>query len=156
MINDEYNVHRAKYWQGYELESINKYFGQHKQRHSLKAFYNRMKGFGAAGMIMAFLNIKKLIKQKPLLKYFALFLFLIIYSVSLILALFINLRITSLLIIFFLSLLLLYSLISAGFRIIKTKSNVIYLPIALFYTLVKLIAIILGVFWGLVYYARKK
>ena len=146
---------------GYSLKAVQKYLGQHKQRHSLGAFYKRMRGFGAAGLIISFFNFKRsffgdIRHQKGVLHYFALFLILDAYAIALIATAFLNIKIFYLLIFAALLILIISSLIWAGFRIKTTESSIAYLPAVFFYILIKLAALIQGVFYGLFYYIKKK
>jgi glycosyltransferase involved in cell wall biosynthesis len=159
-FNDlDVELHNLLLRQGYELKAIKKYIGQHKQRHSLKAFYNRMKGFGAAGLIMSFFNFKEAFKtqfknQKWILQYSVLFAALTVYLIFLAVSIFINIKLTFLGLIFLLASFIFISFIWAFVRIKRTNSSIFYFPLVSFYIFIKLIAIIQGAFYGFFYYLR--
>jgi len=162
VFNDlDVDLHYRMQEKGFELIAVQKYLGQHKQRHSIKAFYNRLKGFGAAGIIMSFFNFKEASKskfknQRGILQYFVLFAALIAYIAFLAIILFIDPKIALSALIGALGFLGIISLIWAFVRIKQTNSNILHLPLTAFYIFVKLIAIIHGVFYGLFYYLQRK
>jgi|GEM_PF-7070762 len=146
---------------GYILRPIRKYLGQHKQRHTLSAFYKRMFGFGAAGLIMAFFNFKKAFENrfknhKGVLHYSALFTLLIAYPITLIASLFFNVNLFCLLIFIALFLMMFYSIAESILHLRRTKSTMLYFPILSFYVFVKLMAIIQGTIYGFFYYIKNK
>jgi glycosyltransferase involved in cell wall biosynthesis len=161
-FNDlDVDLHNRLLRQGYDLKLLKEYFGQHKQRHSIKAFYNRMKGFGAAGLIMSFFNFREAFKnkfknQKWILQYSLLFAALLAYLTFLAISLFIDPKITLLVLIWAFGFLVLLSSLWALIRITETNSSVFYFPLISFYIFIKMIAIIQGVFYGLFYYAKRK
>jgi len=161
-FNDlDVDLHYRMQEKGFNLIPVQEYLGQHKQRHSLKAFYKRMKGFGAAGIIISFFNFKSALKnkfknQQPVLYYFGFFLCLLLYSILLITSIFLNIKITYLLILIGFAIIICSSLISASLAIKRTKSRIKYLPITSFYVLTKIIGLTYGVFYGVFYYLRRK
>ena len=158
-FNDlDVDLHYRMQEKGFELIAVQKYLGQHKQRHSLIAFYKRMKGFGAAGLIISFLNFKKAISgfkdKKGIVNYLGLFTVLALSIVSIIGFLFVNPQISFFILIAYLMVLILYSCFNAVLCLRRTKSSALFLPLVSFYIFIKMIAIINGVFYGLFYYVR--
>ena len=159
VFNDlDVDLHYRLQEKGFELIAVQKYLGQHRQRHSLKAFYNRMKGFGAAGVIISFLNAKKAFsnfKDKGgIISYLGLFAILTLSLVAIISFLFINPKISFFILIAYLIALTLYSCFNVALCLKRTKSSVLFLPVVSAYIFIKMIAIIQGVFYGLFYYVK--
>ncbi len=162
IFNDlDVDMHYRMVDKGYVLKPVSKYLGQHKQRHSFRAFYKRMKGFGAAGIIIFFLNIRKALKnrfknQKGVLQYFGLFIFLAFFLLALVISVFIYPVFSVYLISFALLGLTMISLVWAAHAIRRTGSHVKYFPITSFFVLSKLLALIHGTLLGVHYYANKR
>ena len=161
-FNDlDVDLHYRMQEKGFELMPIQKYLGQHKQRHTLRAFYKRMFGFGAAGMIISFLNFKSAFStnfknQKGVFSYFALFSLLVAYSIALIGGVFLDINLTFWFLLSALGAIAFTSLIWAGIRIKKTNSKAMYFPAVSLYIFAKLIALLHGIFYGFFYYLRRK
>jgi cellulose synthase/poly-beta-1,6-N-acetylglucosamine synthase-like glycosyltransferase len=160
-FNDlDVDLHYRLREKGFELIAVQKYLGQHKQRHSLKAFYKRMRGFGAAGLIIALLNSKKVFSdfenKNGLVNYLALFSMIIISLIAFIVFLFISPKLSLFILGLGLVALVIHSCFYAVLHIKRTKSCIFFLPILSFYLFVKMIALIRGLTYGFFYYLMKK
>ena len=161
VFNDlDVDLHYRMQEMGFKLVSVQKYLGQHKQRHNLEAFYNRMKGFGAAGIIMAFFNSKKAFSdfenKKGIINYLALFSLLVLSMIFIASFLFTNPKISFFILIACLIALTFYSCFNAALCFKRTKSSALLLPAVSFYIFIKMIAIVHGIFYGFFYYLKRK
>ena len=161
VFNDlDVDLHYRMQERGFNLVSIQKYLGQHKQRHSLGAFYGRMKGFGAAGLIISLFNSKKAFSdfenKKGIVDYLLLFSFLNLAALVMMVLLILKSSAAFFLLISLLLALMSLSLLNAFSSIKRVKSSLLLLPFVSFYTFAKMVAIIHGVFYGFFYYILRK
>jgi len=158
VFNDlDVDMHYRLLDKGYILKPIKNLAGQHKQRHNLQAFYRRMKGFGAAGLIISLLNFKNAFSssyknKKGVLEYNILALFIASFVLLTAIAAYFSIKTAFLIMISTFLVVFLISSIIAIARIGSAKANMFYFPGVLVYVMVKWLAILHGVFFGAFYY----